>query len=162
VDLVVCGQSPGGRFGALPLLEIPDAELSQGFEVMLRGTWNVLKAVGPGMVARKKGTFVQCGTSSGVRTREGFAGLGAISSSVRALVQVAAKEWRPHGVHVAYLVIDGPIGTERAKAYGMPADKLLDPVEIARACEYLHGQSPRSWTHELLVRTATSEWTTPT
>jgi len=161
-DLVVAAQSPGGRFGSKPLVEIDDDELERGHATMVRGTWNLLKAVGPAMLARGSGTFVQVGTSSGVRTRDGFAVLGAVSSAQRSIVQVAAKEWRPKGVHVAYVPIDGPIESERSKGYGLPQSRLLDPKEITRGIAYLHSQSPRAWTHELLLRPNDGEWTTPT
>ncbi len=75
-DLVVAAQTMGGRFGALPLLDIPDAELAQSLAAYPEGTWNLLRAVGSGLLARGRGTFLQVGTSSGVRTKEGFAALG--------------------------------------------------------------------------------------
>jgi hypothetical protein len=93
------------------------------------------------------------GTSSGIRTKEGFAALGATQHALRALVQVAAREWRTGGVHVAYLPIDGPIGT---------GPRAVSPLAIAEACLYLHGQPPDAWTHELVLRPALGEWTAPT
>src|SRR5256885_7755416 len=62
IDLCVASQNAGGRFGALPLLEIPDEELDRGYGAYLRGTWNLLKTVGPVMLAQKSGTFLQIGT----------------------------------------------------------------------------------------------------
>jgi NAD(P)-dependent dehydrogenase (short-subunit alcohol dehydrogenase family) len=160
IDLCIAAQTSGGRFGMKPLLEIDDEELMNGFRAYVQGTWNLLKAVGPKMTARKHGTFIQIGTSSGVRTREGFAGLGAVQAGLRALVQVAAKEWRSANVHVAYLPIDGGIESEAVKKF-LPVDKLIPPGEIARACEYLFSQDPRAWTHELLVRPTVGDWTAP-
>src|SRR5687768_17379424 len=72
IDLVIAAQTAGGRFGALDLLQIDDAELTQGWEAYVRNTWNLLKAVGPKLLAQRRGTFLQIGTSSGVRTREGY------------------------------------------------------------------------------------------
>jgi NAD(P)-dependent dehydrogenase (short-subunit alcohol dehydrogenase family) len=162
LDLVVAAQTSGGRFGSLPFLEIPDEELGQVLNAYVQGTWNLLKAVGPTLLTRGRGTFVQMGTSSGIRTREGFAALGAAQHGLRALVQVAAREWRPRGVHVAYLPIDGPIASERSSQYGLPAERLLTPAAIARACAFLHAQTPDAWTHELVLRPAAGEWTAPT
>jgi NAD(P)-dependent dehydrogenase (short-subunit alcohol dehydrogenase family) len=164
VDLVIAAQTAGGRFGAKPLLEIDGEELDRSFGAYLRGTWNLLQAVGPQLCRQRAGTFLQIGTSSGLRTKDGFAALGAVQHGLRALVQVAAREWRAQGVHVAYVPIDGPIESERTAAWlaangperGIPQD------EIARACEYLHRQAPRAWTHELVLRPAASEWTSPT
>lgn len=163
IDLCIASQAPGGRFGPKPFLEIDDAELTDNFSTTVVGTWNLLKAVAPGMVTRGKGTFLRIGTSSGVRTRDGFAVLGATHHAVRGLVQVAARELRPQGVHVAYLPIDGPIENDESKVWAKgQTETLIDAGEIARACEYLHRQQPRAWTHELVLRTARSEWTAPT
>jgi NAD(P)-dependent dehydrogenase (short-subunit alcohol dehydrogenase family) len=164
IELCIAAQTAGGRFGALPLLEIPDDELDQGYAAYLRGSWNLLKAVGPKLIAQGAGTFLQVGTSSGVRTKEGFAALGAVQHGLRALVQVAAREWRGHGVHVAYLPIDGAIESERTRAWitRSGADRAVPQVEIARACQYLHGQERRAWTHELVLRPSGTDWTGPT
>ncbi len=159
VDLVVVAQTSGGRFGTRPLLDISDEELSLGFQAYPGGTWNLLKAFGPGLLARGQGTFLQMGTSSGIRTKEGFAALGAAQQALRALVQVAAREWRSGGVHVAYVPIDGPIGSEGGR---FPPGRFITPSAIAQACAYLHTQPPNAWTHELVLRPAAGEWTAPT
>lgn len=164
IDLCIAAQTAGGRFGALPMLEIPDEELDRGYAAHMRGTWNLLKAVGPKLVGQGAGTFLQIGTSSGVRTKEGFAGLGAVQHGLRALVQVAAREWRAHGVHVAYLPIDGAIESERTREWITRggADRAIPQAEIAHACEFLHRQDRRAWTHELLLRPAGTDWSAPT
>src|SRR3954471_12254724 len=117
VDLCIAAQTAGGRFGARPLLEIDDEELDRGYASYVRGTWHLLKAIGPTLLTQKGGNFLQSGTSSGVRTKEGFAALGSVQHGLRALVQVAAREWRSGGVHVAYLPIDGAIESERTAAW---------------------------------------------
>src|SRR5262249_5470368 len=63
LDLVIASQSAGGRFGSKPLLEIDDAEIDQGLRAYVRGTWNLLKAIGPRLCAERSGTFLQMGTS---------------------------------------------------------------------------------------------------
>jgi NAD(P)-dependent dehydrogenase (short-subunit alcohol dehydrogenase family) len=164
IDLCVAAQTAGGRFGSRELLAIDDEELDRNVAAFVRGSWNLLKAVGPRLVAQGAGTFLQIGTSSGLRTKEGFAALGATQHALRALVQVAAREWRAAGVHVAYVPIDGAIESERTRewlARGGP-DRAVPQGEIARACEYLHRQDRRAWTHELVLRPAGTEWTSPT
>lgn len=165
IDACIAAQTAGGRFGSLPLVDIPDEELDRGYASYLRGTWNLLKAVGPRLISQGSGTFLQIGTSSGVRTKEGFAGLGAVQHGLRALVQVAAREWRLHGVHVAYLPIDGPIASERTQAWisrNEAANQAIPQSAIARACMYLHRQERGGWTHELVLRGSGSDWTAPT
>jgi NAD(P)-dependent dehydrogenase (short-subunit alcohol dehydrogenase family) len=164
VDLVVAAQTAGGRFGSKPLIEIADGELVVALDAYVRGTWNLLKTAGPKLLEQRRGTFLQIGTSSGVRTKEGFAALGAAQHGLRALVQVAAREWRSQLVHVAYLPIDAAIESDATAAWiaKMGRERAVPPEEIARACEYLHRQDPRAWTHELPLRPFATEWTAPT
>ncbi len=164
VDLCIAAQTAGGRFGARPLLDIEDSELDRGYASAVRGTWNLLKAIGPALLRQRLGTFLQIGTSSGVRTKIGFAALGAVHHGQRALIQVAAREWREHGVHVAYLPIDGAIASEKTAAWVARngAGHAIPQEAIARACEYLYRQDPNAWTHELVLRPSASDWTAPT
>jgi NAD(P)-dependent dehydrogenase (short-subunit alcohol dehydrogenase family) len=163
-DLVVAAQTAGGRFGSKLLLEIDDKELARNLAAYVTGTWNLLKVAGRAQVAQGRGTFLQIGTSSGVRTKEGFAAIGAAQQALRALVQVAAKEWRAAGVHVAYLPIDSPIESASTREWAAKRGgaTLMPPSEIARACEFLYRQDPRAWTHEMMLRPRASEWTAPT
>src|SRR5260370_10017574 len=103
-DLVVAAQTAAGRFGSKPLLEIDDEELARNLAAYVTGTWNLLKVAGRAQVPQGRGTFLQTGTSSRVRPTEPFAAIGAAQHALRALVQVAAKEWRPPGDAFAYLL----------------------------------------------------------
>jgi NAD(P)-dependent dehydrogenase (short-subunit alcohol dehydrogenase family) len=164
IDLCIAAQTAGGRFGSRALLEIDDEELDRAHAAFVRGTWNLLKTVGPKLLAQGHGTFLQIGTSSGLRTRDGFAALGATQHAMRALVQVAAREWRSGGVHVAYVPIDGAIESDRTRDWiaRTGPDRAVPQDEIARACEYLHHQERRAWTHELVLRPSGTDWTAPT
>ena len=163
VDLCIAAQTAGGRFGSLGLLDLPDDELDRGYQAYVRGTFNLLRTVGRSMVERGQGTFLQIGTSSGLRTKEGFGALGASQHALKALVQVAAREWRPKGVHVAYLAIDGGIDSPKTQAWLASApDRGIPQDEIANACAYLQAQDRRAWTHELVLRPIGGEWTAPT
>jgi NAD(P)-dependent dehydrogenase (short-subunit alcohol dehydrogenase family) len=164
IDLCIAAQTAGGRFGALPLVELPEDELRRGFDGYLNATWNLLRAVGPHMLERGAGTFIQVGTSSGVRTKSGYSALGAVQHGLRAMLQVAAKEWREKGVHVVYLPIDGAIESDRTGSWieknGL--SRAIPQQSIAEACAFLHSQHPRGWTHELVLRPPGTDWTAPT
>lgn len=164
IDLCVLAQTSGVRFGSRPFIDIDREELDRAFHAMIGGSWNVLKAVGPKMLAAQRGTVLQIGTSSGVRSKEGFAGSGAVHAGLRSLIQVVAKEWRAGGVHVAYLPIDGQIESEDARAWleKHGTDRALPPLAIAEACEYLHSQPRRAFTHELVLRPFAGDWSAPT
>ena len=164
IDLCIAAQTAGGRFGSLPLVDLPDDELRRGFDGYLQATWNLLRAVGPHMLKNSSGTFIQVGTSSGVRTKSGYSALGAVQHGLRAMLQVAAKEWRQEGVHVAYLPIDGAIESDRTGSWieKNGISRSIPQQSIAEACAFLYSQHPRGWTHELVLRPPGTDWTAPT
>jgi len=153
VDLCVASQTSGARFGPVPVLEVAEDDLRRSFFGYPVNTLHLLQAVGQQQTAQGGGAFIQMGTSSGLRTREGFAALGAAQHALRALIQVAARELRPALVHVAYLAIEGGITSEKRGG-----DKTIPAEEVARAVEYLYAQDPRSWTHEMSIKPALADW----
>jgi NAD(P)-dependent dehydrogenase (short-subunit alcohol dehydrogenase family) len=82
----------------------------------------------------------------------------AAQFAARALTQSLAQELRPAGVHVALLVADGVIRTARNPVTDRPPADALSPEDVAAAVAYLTGQSPRGWTHELVVTPAGDTW----
>jgi hypothetical protein len=66
------------------------------------------------------------------------------------------REVKVHGIHVAALVIDGPLDIDKVRNAlpGMDARLCVDPQEVAWAIEYLCCQDPRAWTHELWIQPA--------
>ena len=151
IDLVVAAQTSGARFGPQSVLELTDFERAlSGYP---QATLHLLQAAAPRLIAQGGGSFVQMGTGSGLKAREGFAGLSAAQAALRALCAVAALELKARAVHVAYLAIEG--GIERGGGT-RPHELSIPPREIARAVEFLHGQEPQAWTHELSLRPASA------
>jgi NAD(P)-dependent dehydrogenase (short-subunit alcohol dehydrogenase family) len=74
----------------------------------------------------------------------------------RALTLSMAQELRPHGVHVALLVAEGYVETDRSA--GRDPASLIPPAEVARAVAYLAGQPARALTHELVITPAAASW----
>jgi NAD(P)-dependent dehydrogenase (short-subunit alcohol dehydrogenase family) len=82
----------------------------------------------------------------------------AAQSAARALTHALAPELRPAGVHVALLVADGIIATDRNPMEGRPPEDSLRVEDVAAAVAYLAAQSPRGWTHELVITPAGDTW----
>jgi NAD(P)-dependent dehydrogenase (short-subunit alcohol dehydrogenase family) len=84
----------------------------------------------------------------------------ATAFATRAFVQSAAGEMRAKGVHVALLIVDAIIESEKtAEMLGdAPSERSASMEEVSRAIAYLHSQSPRAWTHELLLTPALETW----
>jgi NAD(P)-dependent dehydrogenase (short-subunit alcohol dehydrogenase family) len=106
------------------------------------------------MVPRGSGTIIFTGATASLRGSAGFANLAVPKFGLRALAQSMARELAPHGIHVAHVIIDGQIASERYEhlAAERGPDSLLIPDEIARAYWHLYCQHPSTWTHELDLR----------
>jgi NAD(P)-dependent dehydrogenase (short-subunit alcohol dehydrogenase family) len=125
-----------------------------------------------GAVAEQAFVFLSEGVRAGASTliqvtggsaRRAMAGRGlwaAGAAATRALVHAAAQELRVDGIHVALLIVDATIDSPKTAAFiaGRPENETADQAEIARAVEYLAGQSERAYTHELVVTPAGDRW----
>src|SRR5205823_4737317 len=95
--------------------------------------------------------------------RRGMPGRGSWASAAfatRALTQAAALELREQGVHVALLVVDATIASEKTREWtaGKPEEATATEQDVAAAVAYLASQSPRAWTHELQITPRLDRW----
>jgi NAD(P)-dependent dehydrogenase (short-subunit alcohol dehydrogenase family) len=116
------------------------------------------------MVPRGEGTIVFTGATASVRGAEGFAGFAGAKHALRALAQSMARELGREGVHVAHVVIDGPIDTQFTRAnfpdfFEDPRpDRVLKPEDIAENYWTLHTQPRSAWTFEMDLRPWVEPW----
>src|SRR4051794_11329515 len=105
-------------------------------------------------------TLVQVTGGSARRAMPGRGLWAAGAAATRALVHAAAQEYREQGVHVALLIVDATIDSPKTAQFiaGKAENETADQAQIARAVEYLAGQSPRAYTHELVVTPAGDRW----
>jgi NAD(P)-dependent dehydrogenase (short-subunit alcohol dehydrogenase family) len=110
------------------------------------------------LVPLGRGTLIFAGASASLRGRPGFAHFAAAKAGLRAVAQSMAREYGPHGIHVAHVVIDGGINGERLlRAWPQiigerGADGLLDPDAIAETYWHIHRQRRSAWGHEIDLR----------
>jgi len=116
------------------------------------------------MLPRGRGTILFTGATASLRARQGMAGFAGAKHALRALAQSMARELGPAGIHVAHVVIDGPIDMPWIResfpdlVAARPADGLLAPDAIAESYWVLHRQPPSAWTHELDLRPWVEPW----
>jgi NADP-dependent 3-hydroxy acid dehydrogenase YdfG len=72
--------------------------------------------------------------------------------ALRGLAQSMARELSPQGIHVAHVVIDGGIKSDRRAEPSDKPQSLLDPADIAASYMHLIKQPRSAWTQELEVR----------
>ena len=116
------------------------------------------------MVNRKRGTMLFTGATASVRGSNGFSAFAGGKHALRALSQSMAKELMPQNIHVAHVIIDGPIDTEwtRQRFPDMvkerPSEGLLHPDDIAETYWAIHSQKRGAWTFETDVRPWIEPW----
>ena len=75
-----------------------------------------------------------------------------------------ARELGPEGLHVAHIIVDGPIDGEFVRTTfpqlvaERPADGILNPDAIADNYLMLHRQPRNAWTQELDLRPWVEPW----
>jgi NADP-dependent 3-hydroxy acid dehydrogenase YdfG len=139
----------------------------EGFtKTNLFGAFWATKCVLPDMLAAGRGTILYTGATGSLRGMPGLSSFSPGKFGLRSLAQVVAREYQSKGVHVAHLIVDGPVdgqligGVNRRKWEREGAvEKLADveayimqPADLANIYWYLHTQPRSTWTQELDVR----------
>ena len=116
------------------------------------------------MEPREKGTIIFTGATSALRGKANLAAFSGSKHALRALAQSMARELFPKNIHVAHVIIDGPIDTPLIRKMmpqvfeDRPADGVLAPADIADAYYALHVQNRSAWTHETELRPWKEPW----
>jgi NAD(P)-dependent dehydrogenase (short-subunit alcohol dehydrogenase family) len=143
-----------GAFRPGGILEIEPSEFEQCWRIGCLAGFLVGQAAVQRMVAQSHGTILFTGATAALRGSARFANLAVPKFGLRALAQSMARELGPKGVHVAHVVIDGQILSERYAHLeaGRGPDSLLQPDAIAEMYYQLHAQPRSAWTLELDLR----------
>ena len=162
VDLVVDVVSgrPRGGFGGGTLAEASDDAMEPYLDELLPAVFNILRTGCRVLGEQGGGTIVQV---TGGSSRRGMPGRGpwaAGAFGTRGLTQAAALEARESGVHIALLIVDATIESDktRERLQGRPPEQSAAEEDVVRAIAYLESQSPRAWTHELQITPRLDRW----
>jgi NAD(P)-dependent dehydrogenase (short-subunit alcohol dehydrogenase family) len=150
-------------FVAATRMQGPFAELAaQDFERVWRQScfsgFLVGREAARRMLPRRRGTVVFTGASGSTRGRAHFAAFAAAKGALRFMAQSMARELGSEGIHVATVLIDGAIDSQRMRReHGERMEKLgtdgaLHPDAIAETYWQIHNQHRSAWTHEVDLR----------
>lgn len=166
VDLAVNAASPyggdrSGPFGGGPMAEAGLGAFDAWAAAPARAAFSFLSAAARFALAQgRPATLIQVTGGSARRAMPGRGAWAAGCFGVRALANAAALELRPHGIHVALLIVDAGIQPlSGASRPGVSPDALADPYQIAAAVRFAALQGPRAATHELQVTPLAESWT---
>jgi NAD(P)-dependent dehydrogenase (short-subunit alcohol dehydrogenase family) len=143
-----------GAFEPGSILEIEPADFERCWRVGCLAGLLVGQAAARRMVRAGQGSILFTGATASLRGGAGFANLAVPKFGLRALAQSMARELGPKGIHVAHVVIDGQIASERRQQLQSQRgpDSLLQPDAIAEMYIQLHLQPRSAWTFELDLR----------
>lgn len=147
-----------------PILETTTRIYKKSWEMCALAGFLSGKEVARRMIKRKKGTMLFTGATASIRGNSGFSAFAGGKHALRALTQSMAKELMPYNIHIAHIVIDGPIDTQWTRErfpnilQERPNDGLLKPDDIAETYWSIHKQKRSAWTFEIDVRPWVEPW----
>ena len=142
----------------------PEDQFAAVIEINVMGCWRTLRAVLPGMVARKRGTLVATASAGGLIGAPGLSAYVASKHAVVGLVRTTALEVAAHGIRVNALCpgmtdtamldrVASEIPGLREQLMSMnPSGRVGTPEEVARAALWLaSSQSSFITGHPLVI-----------
>jgi len=143
-----------GAFVPNSILDTTSEEFQRCWSIGCLGGFHVGQAAARRMVPHGAGTIIFTGATAAHRGGARFHNLAVPKFGLRALAQSMARELGPEGIHVAHVVIDGLILSEKHgdAAAERGEDALLHPDSIADSYVMLHNQDKTAWTLEMDLR----------
>jgi NAD(P)-dependent dehydrogenase (short-subunit alcohol dehydrogenase family) len=132
-------------FPVQPTLAWDDSDWEAAVQSGLIRSFGLLRAVGAGMVARRRGCILVIGGLCGTTGWPEYVAASAVEGAWIALVRSVACEWARHNVRLVYLA-GGPIEDEtRPEAQAdftarTPLGQCASPEQIAQVALYLAGE----------------------
>ncbi len=148
----------------LPLLEMTAEKYFKTWEMCAMAGFLVGREAARMLLPKGRGTILFTGATASLRGGVGFSAFAGGKAALRALAQSMAREFAPQGLHIAHVVVDGVIDSERVRntqperVAALGPQGLLEPDSIARAYLWLHEQTSDAWTFELDLRPGVEKW----
>lgn len=135
-----------------PVAELDPAEVEKSLMVSAFGGFLVAQQAVRRMLPKGHGCIVFTGASASVKGYAQSAPFAMGKFALRGLAQSMARELHPKGIHVAHVIIDGGIKSERRADPPGKTESMLDPDAIAATYLGVIRQSKSAWSHEVELR----------
>jgi NAD(P)-dependent dehydrogenase (short-subunit alcohol dehydrogenase family) len=135
-----------------PLIELDPAEVEKAIVITAYGAFLMAQQAARRMLPRRHGAILFTGASAGVNGYARSAPFAMGKFALRGLAQSLARELHPQGIHVAHIVIDGGIRSDRRAEPSDQPESLLDPEAIAATYLQLIRQPRSAWSWEIELR----------
>lgn len=135
-----------------PVAELDPVEVEKSIAVSAFGGFLVAQQAVKRMLPKKHGAILFTGASASVKGYAESAPFAMGKFALRGLAQSMARELHPQGIHVAHIVIDGGIKSERRPEPPGKTASLLNPNSIAASYLHIIHQPHSAWSWELELR----------
>jgi NAD(P)-dependent dehydrogenase (short-subunit alcohol dehydrogenase family) len=135
-----------------PLAELVPDEVAKSIAVTAFGGFLVAQAAVKRMLPQNHGAVFFTGASASVKGYAQSAPFAMGKFALRGLAQSMARELSPQGIHVAHVVVDGGIRSDRRPNPPDKPDSMLDPDAIAQSYLGLLRQPRSAWAWEIELR----------
>ena len=157
----------GAQIGNRALDQTPHRIFELGWRLGTFGVFRLAHALFPAMVERAKAgthaTLLVTSATAAVRGNAGQHSHAAAMGGRRMLCQTLNAEFARQGVHVAHVIVDGPVDApdtlgkllgDKFDAFkqGKGHDGVIDPAALAETYWHLAHQPRNCWSHEVDVR----------
>ena len=136
-----------------PFLETSSSDFEQAWRSMALSAALTSAECISRMLEHGGGSLIFSGATAGVRAGAGFSAFASAKFALRGLAQSLAREFHPQGIHIAHVILDGLIWTERSRERFSPdRDTCLLPEDIAEVYWQLTQQPRSTWSQEIDLR----------
>ena len=135
-----------------PFVELVPEEVAKSIAVSAFGGFLVAQEAVKRMLPKGHGAVMFTGASASVKGYAQSAPFAMGKFALRGLAQSMARELHPQGIHIAHVVVDGGIRSERRADPPDKPDSMLDPDSIAQSYLDLLHQSRSAWAWEIELR----------
>ncbi len=153
----------GAQIGNRKLHDTPHRTFELGWRLGCFGLFRLAHAMFPAMVERGGGSLLVTSATAAVRGNAGQHSHAAAMGGRRMLCQTMNAEFGPQGIHVAHIVIDGPVDSpdtlgkllgDKFDAYKASKgdDGVINPADLADTYFHLSQQPRNCWSHEIDLR----------
>jgi NAD(P)-dependent dehydrogenase (short-subunit alcohol dehydrogenase family) len=141
-----------------PFAELDPAEVEKTLMVSAFGAFLVGQQAARRMLPKRHGAILFTGASASVKGYAESAPFAMGKFALRGLAQSMARELHPQGIHVAHVVIDGGIKSDRRPEPPGKTASLLNPTSIAATYLHLIHQPHSAWSSEVELRPWTEKF----